>query len=485
MSGYSAFGPRGASTSYQGESSGLGDYDFLPPQEEEEGEELVERDRGGHVIAERRTEQRQQSKQPRQKSQAAEGHTEEERARIAAVEILPMILANPPSIPAAMKSSELNQRHTLLRISPHDHDDYLVTAGPATQPDTSTRVINALEELKGHVEELAGAYSTSQGALDSIIQFVQWQSPEEGILLASVGLSCGSTRTDPLAIILKREDIDDEVAWRFHNLLPLAAAPGQWYSSLDAALESKPMTAPTERRQEQGISGSLSLRQGETEQGQSPSPGAILGSISKTAAVSAAVAGSSSCQSITTATTDEAGDEEGKDKKMQYLYTNAEDFWGGWEGDEERPDGSDVTVEADCAPADEAKEEDDYWDSYGTSGVPEDDEQESGGGDPLDSRDLGATGIARPAVPASVDAVKPSSHPTTDSSIIEHPPFVRASHQPPHERHARTLMRSLVGLVQEGPEPVGEEEFLRWAREAFREDQLEREKATRAIGGKG
>ena len=122
MSAYSAFGPRGASTSYQHNSSDLADYDFLPPQEEE-GEELVNRGLSGHVSVEAREPpgmpewgaeggrelQMRKQQSSWQRPQGAGVGTEEDRVRRATVEILPMIFANPPSIPAALKSSELNQ----------------------------------------------------------------------------------------------------------------------------------------------------------------------------------------------------------------------------------------------------------------------------------------------------------------------------------------------------------------------------------------
>lgn len=124
MSAYSAFGPRGASTSYQHDSASPADYDFLPPQEEE-GEELVDSGLSSHGPVEareppgmpewgaeggRESQMKQQQQQSsRQRPHGAGVGTEEDRVREAAVEILPMIFANPPSIPAALKSSELNQ----------------------------------------------------------------------------------------------------------------------------------------------------------------------------------------------------------------------------------------------------------------------------------------------------------------------------------------------------------------------------------------
>lgn len=128
MSGYSAFGPRGAATSYQDASVSLADYGFLPPQEEEdEGGETFHRVTSNDVPVEikepqeppkrgaeggrksQMEEQQQQQKRSRQMPQRADFKTEKDRIRAAAVELLPMIFASPPSIPAALKSSELNQ----------------------------------------------------------------------------------------------------------------------------------------------------------------------------------------------------------------------------------------------------------------------------------------------------------------------------------------------------------------------------------------
>lgn len=385
------------------------------------------------------------------------------------------------------------RRQTLLRISPHDIDDYLVTGGPTSQPDTSTRVINALEELRGHVEELAGVHHTPQDALASIIQDVQWQSPEEGTLLASVGLGYENGRGDSLAMILKREESDDdEAGWKFHNLLPLGATPGLWQSDFDTVLGR----SSQERGLADGSQGQLPVQTPLLGQHDKEERMKTFNATSQTSAPFAAM--SETGHGTAFAAAEAAEDDDGQEKKTQHLYTNAEDFWGGWEGEDEHSgDGGAGAGDANSAAAavEEDDEEDDYWNSYGAQGAPDDDQQGRGAIAAQGSTDLGATtsvtAAPGPAL-ALADVGQTSGRAATDinththTATNEHPPAPTA-HRTRRDGHARGLLRSLVGLVQEGPEPVSEEEFLSWARQAFREDQLERGRVTgaEAVGEEG
>lgn len=355
-------------------------------------------------------------------------------------------------------------------------------------------MIQGLEQLKGHIEQLAAIHSAPQDALASIVRDIRWQVPEEGTLLASLGLSYGDAGGNSLAMILKREEVDDEIGWRFHNLLPFEAAPGRWQSDLDAALLRSQGKAPANAQQAEGLVEALLLPQKDREEVQPIPRGATFGAASKTAASYPAVPGHRNCDFVAPAENEEAW--EGEDRKGQDLYTNAEDFWGGWEGDD-GGGGVGAGGAGIVAAEDDDDEEDDYWNSYGTQGGPDDGSQTGRPND--DAASTGRTVTGLPEAPALLPALanvgkNPDqaaasiiTRPDTEAEAIEQPRPGPTSHRARRDGHARGLLRSLVGLVQEGPEPVSEDEFLRWAREAFRKNELERGRgrASEAAGGRG
>ncbi|CAO1638456.1 unnamed protein product [Sympodiomycopsis kandeliae] len=287
---------------------------------------------------------------------------ERDHVKEASLEIIPLLLSSPPSIPPALKSAELKQRHKILSISPYDIEDYLVTTVSSNKRGLAEEAITNLETLKAHVDQLAGIVATETSAMSGIIRSIKFLSPEKGTLMACVDLGEYDSNPGLVSMILKNEaDVNRKQTWKFHNLLPCGASRGSWVENAKDAL------APHHQPQESAPSQHQSLAPGHADPRfrQTSFNDKSLDRARSHTSTSAAT--DQTADSYKTSldsprgndeTQNHAEQEDSEQLKPQH-YTDAEDFWGGWDDDEVAKDDGDKDQQKA-----EEDNEDDYWNSY-------------------------------------------------------------------------------------------------------------------------
>lgn len=151
--------------------------------------------------------------------------------RQAALALLPFLLSNPPFIPASFTSAALNQRHRILDISPEDIEDYLITNTYPTEFSTATRTVELLSLLVSQVEEEADVDQAS------IIGKIQYKCPEKNVVLVGVELGSKKELASPLLLLLLTVEGDQQEveSYKYDNLLPLHVVPGPWFDTMGEA----------------------------------------------------------------------------------------------------------------------------------------------------------------------------------------------------------------------------------------------------------
>lgn len=200
---------------------------------------------------------------------------------------------------------------------------------PTNNSDAPSRAISALHRLKGQVENISG---TEVDVLEQVVQSIQWNSPEKNELLASVNL--GSER-GLLSMVLKQESVPGgRAAWRFHNLLPYGQAPGLWQSTIDAALGvRKPVQLAAPPRMEEDHTGRSRASSANTFGGRYE-------------------------------TADEGSDVQDDERPRDATtYNTAEDFWGGFD-DENNGAANGELLSTQQTPEQDEADDEAYWASY-------------------------------------------------------------------------------------------------------------------------
>lgn len=235
----------------------------------------------------------------------------------------------------------------MLSINPHDVEDYLVTPPPNAASDVKPRVIAGLDQIRANIEHLAGIMATDTDAMEHSVQSVQWQVPESGLILSSVRLGESPSNEALLNVILKREDQGGRKRepWKFHNVLPADTPFGSWFDKIE------------------GAEGALKLRQQALDiQHLSAAKPSRAPSTATSRATSRTV------DSYNTATDGSAhnGEEQEDESQAAEKFSSAEDFWGGYDDDEDDKNARDqVDHSKGERDPDAASDDDDaYWNSY-------------------------------------------------------------------------------------------------------------------------
>jgi hypothetical protein len=194
--------------------------------------------------------------------------------RLSALALLPHLLSNPPFLPASVCSAALNRRHQLLDTSPEEVEEYLVTDVYPSENRVAGRAVELLRSLAAQVELLG-----DNDSLEGVIGEIQYKCMEKGEVI--VGVQLGA---DQLTLVLKLEgDCEEESSFKYDNLLPANTVEGPWSSSIDEAVKAQQTASALFR---------------------------------------------------TSMTADECGGDEGH-FPSEYI-TDADDFWAGYQSDEER-----------------------------------------------------------------------------------------------------------------------------------------------------
>ncbi|UZJ56625.1 hypothetical protein CBS101457_005945 [Exobasidium rhododendri] len=146
-----------------------------------------------------------------------------------------MLLSNPPYIPASFTSSALNRRHRILNISPEEVEDYLVTDAYPSQYKAGSRAMELLRSLAAQIEALEISCP-----LEEVIGEIQYQSLEEEDVKIKVEL--GADRRLVLLLLLEG-DRNDRRKFKYDNLLPTDVVPGTWFDSIEGAIEARKSTS--------------------------------------------------------------------------------------------------------------------------------------------------------------------------------------------------------------------------------------------------
>lgn len=176
---------------------------------------------------------------------SASEHEQDNEPRRAALALLPFLLSNPPFIPASLTSYDLNRRHQILRLSPEDVEEYLVTDAYQTDYPTGPRTVELLRLLASQVEELAVLDADADVGVSAVVGSIQYKSPERGVILVGVELGDRRQTLSPLLLLLLRLDGDqtESGSFKYDNLLPMHVVPGPWHASIDEATSAQKAVA--------------------------------------------------------------------------------------------------------------------------------------------------------------------------------------------------------------------------------------------------
>ena len=303
----------------------------------------------------------------------ASEHKQDNEPRHAALALLPFLLSNPPFIPASLTSYDVNRRHQILRLSPEDVEEYLVTDAYQTDYPTGPRTVELLRLLASQVEQLA-VLDADEG-VSAVVGRIQYKSPERGLILVGVELGDRRQTSSPLLLLLLRlEGVQTESgSFKYDNLLPMHVVPGPWHASIDEATSAQKAVADGGLRRAQSevsehtagaSTGSFKTAMSSYDPSLASSRPMSLDSSTRNAAAS-----SDDNTYVVHQTDNKAGANEEDAGDPEYITDPAE-FWADVENDSE--DGkksldehSGREEESDAAKQKQAQEQEDrYWSMY-------------------------------------------------------------------------------------------------------------------------